>query len=279
MPRYSDGQGGGPTHEALARLLGTGTHPGDMLLFASAGNTAQRTWSGTFHPNAAGFHEWQPGVDENLLSPWGDEHVSVELTCKPGSNYELLVKDAASGAEVARSKASAIAGSAARIASFEPQDGHSYRVRLRLVDGKPGPFHVVALYSGLSIANQAGSVAFPADGPEVVAVGAVDHQGRRTYYSACGSAEFKSKPDLVAPVPFTSSWRPQPFAGTSAAAPQAAAVAALLWSRTPDWAAEHVRTALRQSAKDLGPPGYDPETGFGLIHLPVAPAGRVAGKP
>jgi len=278
MPRHSDGAGGGPIHEALARILGSGSHPGDVLLFASAGNTAQRHWAGSFHGDKAGFHEWRPGVEDNVLSPWGDERVSVELTCKPGSSYELLVREADSGAEVARSAGAVEPGSACRVARFEPQDGHSYRLRLRLVDGKPGPFHVVALHAGLSESTAAGSVAFPADGAEVVAVGAVDHAGQRTSYSACGSASFKSKPDLVAPVPFTSSWRPQPFAGTSAAAPQAAAVAALLWSRSPDWTAEHVRTALRQSARDLGPPGYDPETGFGLIHLPVAPEGPRGGK-
>src|SRR5262249_18390631 len=90
-------------------------------------------------------------------------------------------------------------------------------------------------------------------------------------YSACGSAAFKSKPDLVAPVPFNSAWRERPFAGTSAAAPQAAALAALVWSSNADWNAERVRAVLRTSAHDLGPVGYDPETGFGEIHLPALP--------
>jgi subtilisin family serine protease len=129
----------------------------------------------------------------------------------------------------------------------------------------------VALHARLKEATAGGSVAFPADGPEVIAVGAVDRAGRRTSYSACGSATCKSKPDLVAPVPFQSAWRARPFAGTSAAAPQAAAVAALVWSSHSDWNAEQVRTALRTSAHDLGPPGYDPETGFGEIHLPALP--------
>src|SRR5262249_47397464 len=110
----------------------------------------------------------------------------------------------------------------------------------------------------------------PADGPEVVAVGAVDHSGQLTSYSACGVPASKVKPDLVAPVPFISSFRDRPFAGTSAAAPQAAGLAALVWSRHLDWKAEAVRKLLQSSAHDLGVPGPDPETGFGEIHLPGA---------
>jgi subtilisin family serine protease len=69
-------------------------------------------------------------------------------------------------------------------------------------------------------------------------------------------------------VPFPSLWRPRPFSGTSASAPQAAAMAALIWSRRPAWTAAQVWDSLRQSARDLGPPGHDFETGYGLIQLP-----------
>ena len=269
MPSHSDGEGGGPIHEELARILGNGSRRGDVLLFASAGNTAQRHWSGRFQPNADGLHEWRTGVVDNVLTPWYDDRVSVELCCKHGSSYEMIVTDAADGNVVARSGGPVEAGSDCRVLRFDPKAGHSYRLRVRLVDGKPGSFHIVALHAGLSEATAAGSVAFPADGPEVIAVGAVDHAGKRTSYSACGSESVRSKPDLVAPVPFASAWRARPFAGTSAAAPQAAALAALLWSRSPDWTAQRVRSTLSKSATDLGPPGYDPETGFGLIHLPA----------
>jgi subtilisin family serine protease len=269
MPSHSDGEGGGPAHRELGRILGGGTGRGDVLLFASAGNTAQRHWAGRFRAGADGFHEWRPGVVDNLLTPWGDDRVAVELCCKPGSSYELIVSDAQSGAEVARSGSPVESGSDCRVVRFDPRSGRTYRLRARLTSGQPGSFHLLALHAGLKENTAAGSVAFPADGPEVIAVGAVDHKGQRTSYSACGSASAPSKPDLVAPVPFASAWRPRPFAGTSAAAPQAAALAALLWSRHADWTAERVRTTLRTSAKDLGPPGYDPETGFGLVHLPA----------
>jgi subtilisin family serine protease len=269
MPGYSDGEGGGPFHERLARILGPGSQRGDVLLFASAGNTAERHWAGRFHGNLQGFHEWRTGKVDNALSPWSDERVSVELCCKPGSRYELIICDGDSGAERYRSTRPSDKASGYTVVRFQPEAGRSYALRVRLAGGEAGPFHVVALQAGLGEAIAAGSVAFPADGPEVLAVGAVDHQGHRTSYSACGSETYKSKPDFVAPVPFATACRERPFAGTSAAAPQAASLAALLWSRNPNWRAERVRKTLQVSARDLGPPGHDPETGFGLIHLPT----------
>src|SRR5262249_18373186 len=131
-----------------------------------------------------------------------------------------------------------------------------------------GRFHLVALGGGLEIVTPRGSIAFPGDGAEVIAVGAVGADGRRVPYSSCGPNSPQPKPDLVAMVPFPSQARALPFAGTSAAAPQAAALAALLWSRSPEWSASRVRDTLVKSAHDLLAPGHDDETGYGLIALP-----------
>jgi subtilisin family serine protease len=72
-------------------------------------------------------------------------------------------------------------------------------------------------------------------------------------------------------VPFPSLFRARPFSGTSAAAPQAAGLAALVWSRHPDWTAEQVRGALVRAAVHAGPGRHDSETGYGRVHLPVEP--------
>ena len=79
MPSWSDGEGGGAVDEGLAGLIGEGKAPGDLLCFASAGNTAQRHWSGTFRANAEGYHEWYTGEAGNDLLPWSTDRVSVEL--------------------------------------------------------------------------------------------------------------------------------------------------------------------------------------------------------
>jgi subtilisin family serine protease len=154
------------------------------------------------------------------------------------------------------------------VVRFAPAGDHRYVVRLRLQDGLPRPFHVVALGGDLEWATAKGSIPFPGDGPNVLAVGAVDGHGDRLAYSSCGPNSPAPKPDFVAPVPFASLWRDRPFTGTSAAAPQVAGLAALCWSRHADWTAEQVRQQLRSWASDLGPRGHDWETGYGTIVLP-----------
>jgi subtilisin family serine protease len=268
MPCWSDGEGGGEIHQALARYLGAGNQRGDLLCFACVGNTAERAWYGPFHANSKGYHEWTPGHPDNLVRPWGDEQVSIELCCPLGAAYEMSISDAATAKEVARSKANEGKDRGGAVVRFDPQADRTYNVRVRLLNGKPGLFHCVALYSGLDYATSRGSICFPADGQEVIAVGAVNKAGRRASYSACGPNSKWPKPDLVAPVPFPLSSRSRPFAGTSAAAPQAAGLAALLWSRHPDWTANQTRKTLEKSARDLGPVGHDFETGYGRINLP-----------
>jgi subtilisin family serine protease len=276
MPSWSDGEGGGAVNEAAAQIAGSGREAGDLLCFACAGNTAQRHWCGPFHDGGDGFHEWCPGRKDNTLRPWGHDKVSVELYWQPGANYDLYVFDATTGKEVGRSllrlgaKRNAARGCA--VVRFTPEAHHTYRVRVhggrRTGHDKPGSFHLVVLGGGLDCSTAQGSISCPADGPAFLAVGAVDGDGRRVSYSSCGPNSCRPKPDFVAPVPFPSLWRDRPFAGTSAAAPQAAALAALWWSRYPDWTAAQVGAGLRKSARDLGPPGHDCETGYGLIRLP-----------
>jgi hypothetical protein len=62
---------------------------------------------------------------------------------------------------------------------------------------------------------------------------------------------------------------PNPFFGTSAAAPHAAAIAALLKSAVPGLTQTQVRTALTSSAIDIEAPGLDRDSGAGII-MPVA---------
>jgi subtilisin family serine protease len=129
-------------------------------------------------------------------------------------------------------------------------------------------FHLVALGGNLEDYTSGGSIPFPGDGANVIAVGAVDHAGQRLGYSSCGPNSSRPKPDFVGLVPFPSMCRERPFAGTSAAAPQAAALAALCWSRYAHLRPRQIRDALQSAALDLSEPGHDCETGYGLIRLP-----------
>jgi hypothetical protein len=58
--------------------------------------------------------------------------------------------------------------------------------------------------------------------------------------------------------------------GTSMAAPQVAAAAALVWSREPDLKAWQVRERLMQTAQDIGAPGRDDQSGAGLLRVDLA---------
>jgi subtilisin family serine protease len=268
MPSWSDGEGHGPAHAELTRILGKGDKLGDSLLFASAGNTARRHWSGRFQ-GAGGWHEWAPGVTANAVKPWGTDRVSVELCWQGDARYEVTVLDRMWGREVGRSRAAGPGATRCAVVAFLPRAGHDYAVRVRKLGAAAGAFHLVVLGGALAHSTRQGSVPFPGDGPEVVAVGAVGPDGRRVTYSSCGPNAGRTKPDLTAMVPFPSLVRARPFTGTSAAAPQAAGLAALVWSRHPDWTAEQVRGALLQAAVLARPGRHDSETGYGRVHLPV----------
>ncbi|HEX8323822.1 MAG TPA: S8 family serine peptidase [Tepidisphaeraceae bacterium] len=67
------------------------------------------------------------------------------------------------------------------------------------------------------------------------------------------------------------------FYGTSAAAPHAAAVAALLLQAKPSLTNTQVYAVLQNTAADMGPSGFDYDTGYGLVQADAALA-SVAGS-
>lgn len=267
MPSWSDGEGGGDVHRGLAPLLE------GVLFFASAGNTAQRHWSGAFTPDDNGWHCWRDRAIDNTLVPWGKERVAVELYGPTESAFEVSIWNRESRQAINRAvlQVDGTKKAGRAVVRFEPEAGVAYQVRIRCLDAeptRPETFHLVVLGGSLECATAKGSIPFPGDGEHVLAVGAVDAENRRTYYSSCGPNSTIPKPDFVATVPFPSLCRERPFAGTSAAAPQAAGLAAVLWSSRPDATASQITRTLRESALDLGPAGHDWETGYGLIRLP-----------
>ncbi len=273
MPGWSDGEGGGEVHRQLHDALGDGRSGRDLLCFASAGNIAERHWCGTFAPNKDGWHRWHADTTDNLLTPWGDERVAVEFYGPMESAYEILVYHR-NGSLIGKAQLcqDATKKCSRAVVRFEPEPDAAYHVRVRCLDKAPAAkaeaFHLVILGGSLQHTTSRGSVAFPGDGAAVMAVGAVDAKKQRVSYSSCGPNSRLPKPDFVATVPFPILCRAQPFGGTSAAAPQAAGLAALLWSRHPDRTPSQVIEALREAALDLGPPGHDYDTGYGLVRLP-----------
>ncbi|WIX84593.1 S8 family serine peptidase [Amycolatopsis sp. DG1A-15b] len=114
---------------------------------------------------------------------------------------------------------------------------------------------------------------------------------RRLFYNADGTAitpgnvsstggTVRDKPDITAADGVATSVTGfQPFFGTSAAAPHAAAITALLLSGKPTATPAQIRTALVSSSIDLGTPGFDTVTGNGVIMAgPALEALGVAAK-
>jgi len=131
--------------------------------------------------------------------------------------------------------------------------------------------------------------------PEVIVVGATDHNDVRCSYSNYGPALAIMAPGApsldwartqgrgwiwTTDIAGMAGYFPYPpyldisdytlFAGTSAACPIAAGVASLILSIEPNLTSEEVRHFLERSAKDLGEPGRDDYYGWGRVDARAA---------
>ena len=127
--------------------------------------------------------------------------------------------------------------------------------------------------------NEGGPVGVPAKHRYFMAIGATDTRDARASFSNFGSQLALSAPgvDIVSttptyPVTMTQRGVAQNFAalqGTSMATPIVSGVAALVWSKHPDWSPAQVRDALTKGAKNLGDRN---QFGAGLVDAAAAVA-------
>ncbi|MGY4688455.1 S8 family serine peptidase [Salibacterium sp. K-3] len=110
-------------------------------------------------------------------------------------------------------------------------------------------------------------VEFPARYDSVIAVGAVDENHERAYFSASGDAVELSAPgvDIVSTYEGSSYG---PLSGTSMATPFVSGAFALLKEAYPEKEGPELRKMLQEEAVDLGPDGRDDRYGYGLLQLP-----------
>ncbi|MEM7725596.1 MAG: S8 family serine peptidase [Cyanobacteria bacterium P01_A01_bin.45] len=102
----------------------------------------------------------------------------------------------------------------------------------------------------------------------VITVGAVNKNEQFVGYSSQGPAALDpQKPDFCSITHFKGYFDSDN--GTSAATPIAAGVMALLKQAKPDLTQEEAKTALQNTAKNIGEPGFDQHSGFGIIQ-PIA---------
>lgn len=114
---------------------------------------------------------------------------------------------------------------------------------------------------------------YPAAWPHVFTVAASDSTNAVASFSTTSPGNDLAAPGvgILGAVPF--SHNPAGYesgSGTSFSAPIVSAAAAWVWTLRPTLTAGQVADVLRAGAHDIGAPGWDPASGFGLLSIPGA---------
>ena len=114
---------------------------------------------------------------------------------------------------------------------------------------------------------------FPASQAHVLTVAATDENDAAADFSTVSPTNDLAAPgtDIIGAVSLA--FDPTGFStqdGTSFSAPIVAAAAAWVWTVRPTLDATQLFQLLRSTARDVGPPGFDPETGYGIVDIPAA---------
>jgi hypothetical protein len=292
-----DGSGGSGTPDAT--VADAAAH--GALWVNAAGNYAHQHWSGVFTDTDAvpdNIEDFAPGDEgQSVFVPAGSTFCAFmrwdEWSGIPADDYDLSITQAGTTTPVAvsaRRQASGLPPTEA--ACYTPPADGVYFVAIERSSGSGSPLIDLFTTGGSDDQYQvaAGSIADPAASADALAVGAVCWQtGSLEPFSSQGpTIDGRVKPDLVADDrmssltygAFDSCSGVSGFAGTSAAAPTVAGLAALITQLYPSDTVAQIRAYLTSHALDEGPAGNDPQYGAGrallqpslsLPHAVVAP--------
>jgi len=135
-----------------------------------------------------------------------------------------------------------------------------------------GAGNVVVAASGNEF-QEGNPLEFPASLNHVLTVAATDETGAPAYFSSSSLAVDLAAPGVRMPVAVPLFVDPSGFAtydGTSFSAPLVSGATAWVWTVRPELDNTQVFELIRHSARDVGPRGYDVDTGFGVLDLPAA---------
>ncbi len=140
-----------------------------------------------------------------------------------------------------------------------------------------GIIHMAASGNG-----SASAISYPASSPYVMAVGAADRFGNRASFSNYGTGLAFMAPGLdIVTTDRVGSMGGSTgdyatVSGTSFASPYAAGVAALVVSRNLTWSPDQVTQRMKDTCTDMGTPGVDLQTGYGMLNAARALAATAA---
>lgn len=280
-----NGQGPAGTPDAVAN----DARAHNILWVNSAGNHAQEHWAGTFtDTNGDKVEDFVPGDEVNGFYAATGDNVCVILRWNewPSAthDYDLYIYDAATATTLAKSEddQSTTHGAPVEQACYTNTGAARVLGFAITVYGSAGPAPLDVFVTGASsqLEHQvaAQSITDPAASPNVLAVGATCWQNSygEPFSSQGPTIDGRIKPDIsgfdrmssFTYGMFDSCSGSGGFAGTSAASPSVAGLAALVRQRYPSYTAAQTFSYLIANAFDFPPAGADNIFGAGQAGLP-----------
>ncbi|MDG5778459.1 S8 family serine peptidase [Haloarculaceae archaeon H-GB2-1] len=271
----------GKPGDGSARVSRVGTRAvnAGVVFVVPVGNLAQRHWRGRYDPVRNGTHHFGDGTRNYVATDDGDElRVWLSWDDRHGAEdytAELYWTNGTASRLVARSQpyrsdsvpneriVASLSEGAYYVVVRGPRNETGARIRLS------SPTHRLQYH------DASRSVTAPATGRDVLAVGAYDDARDGVEpFSGHGPVGERLGVDVVAPDGLPAASKPEGFEGSSAAAPYAAGVAALVLDADPDRSPRAVEATLERTAIDVGNDGPDEATGYGRVD-PVRAIERV----
>ncbi|MBI2937363.1 MAG: S8 family serine peptidase [Thaumarchaeota archaeon] len=273
----------GPTDgtSAVSKVLENARTSG-VLPIVAVGNSAELHWSGTFQDLDTDNWLNINGNDETNDFPMkSGQTVRIDLSWNDwwysDQDYDLYLFRESAGSLIEVSQSSnRQTGSwwpTEKIAYTANADGNYYIAITKFNATGDAKFDLFINGAGpLQYQVPSGSITNVADAKGAIALGAFKWStGSLEPFSSRGpTADGRIKPDLIAPDGVLTTAYSSAFYGTSAAAPHAAGLAALLVGAMPSITADEIAALAEKIAVDLGEPGKDQIYGSGKIETKYA---------
>jgi Subtilase family len=114
---------------------------------------------------------------------------------------------------------------------------------------------------------------YPSAFAHVLSIGATDELDHVTSFSSSARTMDLAAPGQNMTVAVPTYWNPIGYSamdGTSFSAPLVAGAAAGVWTLRPKLANTQLFEVMRRSARDVGNPGWDKDSGYGILDVPAA---------